>query len=85
MATLYEDLDFDDIDWSEHELRTIAQDLYDRGYVTIRPIDLKRQLTESADSRSYSELELFELIQSLIANRCFITSDQIKRIKDIIE
>lgn len=85
MATLYTDLDFDDLDWSEYEKREIAKNLYDLGYLKVNLDDAKKQLDESVDSRSYSEIELFKLIQSLIANRCFMTSDQIKRIKDIIE
>lgn len=87
MANYDIDVDFNDIYWSSHEKQKIAEQLYKEGYLpqNIAAEDISDVLNELFDSRSYSGLELLQLIHSLIANRCFITSDQIKRIKEIIE
>ena len=86
MANYYIDVDFNDIYWSSHEKQEIAEQLYKEGYwpKKINVVDILEILHELFDSRSYSELELLQLIRLLLENKSFITSDQIKQIKKII-
>lgn len=82
MASLYLDIDYDDIYFSNYEKEEIAKRLANEGFNIIDENDCIN--LDKVNTNSYSEIELFKLIRSLYYNRQFIKSSDIDEINNIL-